>query len=293
MKQLLYIFTLFLNSHGLFGQAGYSGFIGKYPIELVTHIYSDGIARAIYAYTNFDEPIVINGKLQKNKLSLFEKDKNEKNKASLTFDHFNVTDGKLEGSWTDLNTGKQLKISLTQTFDIDNAGNPEWKDRELLQAASSGNKYFKMIVSKEGGSSARVTGIKVLEKKTDRLIQQINLDCQLMGLETVSIGDYNFDGIDDLSVFESSYAGPNTSSLYFLYDRKTGKYFNSGFTGTSLEFDSKTKRVFERNQCCAGSIVTTAEYKIVNNKMVLIKKRCYKWDDKKEELVERNIKECN
>ncbi len=96
----------------------------------------------------------------------------------------------------------------------------------------------------------------------------------------------------DFSVFESSYAGPNTSRLYFLYDPKSKSYFESGFTGVSLEFDSKTKRIFERNQCCAGTSVTTAEFKVVKNKMVLIKEHCFKWDEKKQELVERKIKDC-
>lgn len=113
-----------------------------------------------------------------------------------------------------------------------------------------------------------------------------------MGLENISIGDFNFDGILDFAVFETSYTGLNTSSLYFLYDPKSGKYIESGFTGVSLEFDNKAKRIYERNQCCAGSQVTTAEYKVVNNKMVLIKEHCYIWDETKQDMVERKLKEC-
>lgn len=293
MKRSLYLLAMLLISFNLLSQTSYSGYIGKYPIELVTHIYTDGVARAIYAYSNFDEPIVINGKLQQRQLTLFEKDIAGKNKATLTFENFNAKSDKLEGMWTDLKTGKQLKITMIKSFDIDYGNNIEWKKRELLQPVSLGDKYFKLIVSKtKDDFYAKVTGIKILEKKTDRLIQQIDLDCQFMGLENVNVDDYNFDGINDFSVFESSYAGPNTSSLYFLYDRETNKYFDSGFNGTSLEFDSKTKRIYERNQCCAGTSLTTAEYKVVNNKMVLLKQHCYKWDDKKQKLVERNIKDC-
>ncbi|ANE52298.1 XAC2610-related protein [Flavisolibacter tropicus] len=293
MKPTLFLLTILLASYNLLGQTSYTGYIDKYPIELVANIFSDGDIRAIYAYSNFDEPIVINGKLLQGRLTLFEKDKMGNNKATLTFENFNTQSDKLEGNWTDLGTGKQLKISLTKSFAIDQGNNIEWKDRELLQPVSLGDNYFKLIVSKAKDEFyARVTGIKILEKKTDRLIQQIDLECQLMGLNNVNVDDYNFDGIDDFSVFESSYAGPNTSSLYFLYNRKTGKYFDSGFSGTSLEFDSKAKRIYERNQCCAGASVTTAEYKVVNNKMVLLKERCFKWDEKKQELVERNIKDC-
>ena len=32
----------------------------------------------------------------------------------------------------------------------------------------------------------------IFEKETDKLIQTIELDCQLFGLDNVSVGDYNF-----------------------------------------------------------------------------------------------------
>lgn len=293
MKRTIYILTFFLAAFDLFSQTSYTGFIDKYPIELVTDIYSDGDARAIYAYSNFDEPIVINGRLHKTVLTLFEKDKKGNAKATLTFPDFNESNTQIKGTWTDLVTGKQLDIVLTKTFDIDYGDSIEWKGREILQPVSSGDKYFKLIVSKSKGDFYPiVTGVKILQKRTDKLIQQLELECQLWGLENISVGDYNFDGVSDFSVFESSYAGPNTSSIYFLYDKNKGKYFDSGFSGTSLEFDKKTKRIYERNSCCAGTIVTIAEYKVVNNKMVLVKEHCYKWDEKKQELVERKMKDC-
>src|SRR5690606_37054635 len=126
---------------------------------------------------------------------------------------------------------------------------------------------------------ARVIGIRIFEKKTDKLLQEISLDCQLWGLNSVSVGDYNFDGIEDFSVFEQSYAGPNTSSVYFLFDPVTNRYFDSGFTGTSLEFDEKSKRIYEHNQCCAGRSHMNAEYKIVDNKMVLVEQSCLEYDE--------------
>ncbi|MBF0694898.1 MAG: hypothetical protein IR153_07570, partial [Flavobacterium sp.] len=82
MKQTVIILALFLLKSNLFGQTKYTGFIDKYPIELVTYIYSDGDARAIYTYSNYDEPIVINGELKQSKLTLYERDNNEKNKAT-------------------------------------------------------------------------------------------------------------------------------------------------------------------------------------------------------------------
>ncbi len=292
MKQILLILAFTLTFINIGAQTSYVGFIDTNPIELLTTIYSDGDARAIYCYTNFDEPIVITGNFKNGKLTLFETNNNKKT-ASLQFDNFNSKSNKLEGAWTDLKTKKELKIIINKSFDIEHGDSVEWLGREIIQGVSLDNKYFKLIVSKtKNNYYAKVNGVKIVEKKTDKLLQQINLDCQLLGLNNISIDDYNFDGIMDFSVFEASYAGPNTSSLYFLYDDKTNKYIESGFSGVSLEFNSHLKRIFERNQCCAGASVTTAEYKVVENNMVLIKKHCFKWDEKKHALVERKIKDC-
>ncbi|MDA6072047.1 hypothetical protein NJT12_20690 [Flavobacterium sp. AC] len=271
---------LFLVSLDLAAQISYTGFIDKYPIEFITDLNSEGSGNAIYAYSNYDTPIEIEGILKQKVLTFYEKDKTSKNTAKITFENFNPKSKKLEGVWTDLNTKKELKITLSKTFEVEYGDAAEWKNIEILQPVSLKGKYFKLIISKTKGGYAKVTGVKILEKKTDKLIQQIALECELWGLKNISTGDYNFDGIEDFSVFESSYAGPNTSRLYFLYNPKTGKYFESSFSGTSLQFDSKTKRIEERNQCCAGRSVTTAQYKVVNDKMVLIKQTCLEYDDK-------------
>lgn len=268
----------------LFGQTNYTGFIDKYPIELVTYIYSDGYAKAIYAYSNYDEPIVISGELKQSKLTLYEKDNKEKNRATLTFSNFDTKSNQLVGIWKELNSDKQYKITLTKNFEIDYGDNIEWKEREIIQPFSLKDKYFKLVISKaKDNFHANVAGVRVYEKKTDKLIQKIDLECQLWGLDNISVDDYNFDGITDFSVFEQSYAGPNTSRLYFLYNPKTKKYFESSFTGTSLEFDQEAKRIYEHNQCCAGRTHLNAEYKVVNNKMVLIKQTCLEYDDKSED----------
>ena len=281
MKRILHILTLFLTSYNLFGQTNYTGFIDKYPIELVTDIFSDGYARAIYTYTNYDEPIEINGELKKGKLTLYEKDNNGIIKATLTFDNFDKKTNQLEGIWNETSSNRRLKISLTKNFEIDYGDNIEWAAREIIQPSSLKDMYFKLVISKEKGTFfATVTGVKIFQKKTDKLIQQIDLNCEHRGLNNISVDDYNFDGIEDFSVFEQSYAGPNTSRLYFLFNPKTGKYFKSTFEGTSLMFDQKTKRIYEHNQCCAGSAHMNAEYKVVNNKMILIKKTCLEYDEK-------------
>ena len=293
MKQTLIILTILIFNINLFGQTTYAGFIDKYPIVFVTDIYSDGDARAFYVYTKFDDPIRINGNLKNGLLKLTEKNGANKDIATLIFKDYNSKSNNIEGIWKNISSNKELKITLTKSFDIDFGDSIEWKNKELLQPTSLKDKYFKLIISKEKNRFyAIVTGLKIFEKKTDKLIQQIDLECQLWGIDNISIDDYNFDGISDFSVFEQSYAGPNTSSLYFLCDKQTNTYFESEFGGTSLEFDSKNKKIYERNQCCAGASVTTAEYKVVKNKMVLLKEHCFKWDEKKQKLVERKMKDC-
>ncbi|MCP2025580.1 hypothetical protein L1276_000720 [Flavobacterium sp. HSC-32F16] len=285
MKQKITTVLFLLITAFTSAQITYSGFIDKYPIEFVTNVYSDGEGRAIYTYSNFDTPIVLNAKQKGNTLVFTEKDKNNKPSAQITFQNYNSKSDKLKGTWKDLNSGKELQIQLNKTFDAGSKEMTEWSNKEILQPVSFKDKYFKLVLSKQKDDyEAKVTAVKILEKKTDKLLQTFNVECQLLGLNNINIEDYNFDGIEDFSVYEAGAAGPNTSSLYFLYNPKTGKYFESSFTGTSLEFDSKTKRIYERNQCCAGSSVIEAEYKVVNNKMVLIKQTCFKYDPKLNDL---------
>ncbi|MFC0777512.1 XAC2610-related protein [Flavobacterium sp. HJSW_4] len=279
MKQKI-TFLFLLATAFVSAQINYKGFIDKYPIEFVTDIYSDGQGTAIYAYSNYDTPIVLNAKLSGKTLVFTEKDKSGKETAKLRFENYNAENDQLKGIWKDLNSGKELKISLTKEFDLNSNTGEEWTEREILQSVSMKGKYIKLVISKDNDGSFGVSGIKVIEKKTDKLIQKIDIGSPNLGLFNVSVGDYNFDGFEEFSVFESSYAGPNTSRVYFLYNPQTGKYFESSFTGTSLEFDSKTKRIVEHNQCCAGRSIERTEYKLVNNKMVLVKKTCFEYDQK-------------
>ena len=286
-RQLLYLSIMLLSSVDLFGQTSYSGFIGTNPIELVTDIFSDGDARAIYANSIIDEPIVINGELKQGKLTLFEEDSSGKITATLTFNNYNPANYQLTGIWNEKKSDNQLPITLTKNFDIDFGEGHEWEQREIIQSVSLNNTYFKLVISKSKDDYyAKVSGVKIFEKKTDKLMQQLEVDCQLWGLNNINIGDFNFDGVTDFSVFEQSYTGPNTSSLYFLFNPLTGKYFNSSFEGTSLEFDQEKKRIYEHNQCCAGRSHMNSEYEVINNEMVLVKRTCFEWDEKIDDLTE-------
>lgn len=281
--RVLLLLILFISFYATsIAQTSYSGFIDKYPIELVTDTYSDGVVNALYVYTKFDDPIILSGKIKDGSLTLNEKDKAGKITSTLFLKNYNSNPATIEGTWKDLKTGKELKLQLTRNFDLANTSSTDWKDRELLQPLALKNRYFKLVLNYTN-SEVTVTGVRVYEKKTDKILQHFAVNVRLWGLNNISVDDYNFDGKEDFSVFEQSYAGPNTSSIYFLYDAESDGYFESSFSGTSLEFDAKAKRIYETNQCCAGRSIEKTEYKVVNNKMVFVKKTCLEYDEKKED----------
>ena len=112
MKILAFFLSL-LCSVSLLAQTGYSGFVHKSPITLVTDIYSDGDARAIYAYNKYDTPIPIHGVLNENKLELYEKNENGITVAILAFDDFDADAPQLSGKWINRKTKKTLDIQLS------------------------------------------------------------------------------------------------------------------------------------------------------------------------------------
>ncbi len=277
MKKIFNFILVFITIN-LSAQVNYAGFIDKYPIELFAEITSGNDTNAVYVYSNIDEPINLTGNFENGIVTFFEKDKNGNKTATMIFKNYNPDNDKVEGIWTDLKTKNELKISLTKKLE----------NREgILQMVSINDKYFRLITDYSGTNE-----IRIYQKKTDKLIQKFQVECRLSGINSIDVDDFNFDNLPDFSIFEGSYAGSNTSSLYFLYNPKTKKYFDSDFTGVSLEFDSKSKRITETNSCCAGSSVVISEYKLVNNKMILTKEKCLKWSEEKQELIERKAINC-
>ena len=276
------VLGLFQLAATAWGQASYVGTVGGAPVELALDGTAEGTVDGVYFYPRFGTPIALTGQLKRGVLTLTEEDARGKASATLTVPKFSAGANQLVGTWRSLATGKSLPITLAAS-----------NSRELLQRAVLKDSYFKLVLDGQSdGANDHVVAVKLLAKKTNQLVQQVAVDCQSHGVYSVEVGDYNFDGQPDFSVFESSYAGPNTSSLYFLYDPARRQFVNSGYAGVSLEFDQKKKRIYERNSCCAGSSVTTAEYKVVRNKMVLLAQHCYRWDEKKQQLVERPASAC-
>lgn len=283
-RNLLLLFSI-LFSHDYNSQVTiFGGFIGKEPIQLITYNFSDGDTRAIYCYDRYDTPIIVNGKNQANKLILIEQ--NEKGESKLEFENFNSKSIKIKGKWISHDKRKVYTIRLTKLKEFDPFDESTFEKLELLQTESTPDNYFKLLLSKSEANYVDVIGVRIYEKKSDRLIQEINLECQFEGLNNISVNDFDFDGVLDFSVFEASYSGPNTSSIYILRDPKSERYYESEIYGTSLEFDTEKKLIYEHNQCCAGSKHTNSTYKLVDKKMVLIESTCFVYDPDKESFVE-------
>lgn len=274
---------------GLSAQTTYRGSIGAYPVELAMEIYSDGLATAIYAYDKIDEPIRLSGRLAGGTLLLKEATFEAADTTVLSFPAYVDGSDSLTGTWTNDRMGRHLTIRLAKVFSL---SEPATGNQEILQDESLNDFYFRQVLSGTG-DNVRVSGLKIFRKGTDVQLQELSMDCEFMGLSGTTTGDYNFDGYPDISVYEGSYAGANTSSLYFLYDPVKKNFYKSGFTGVSLQFDPVKKRITEVNSCCAGTSVIHTVYKVVRNEMVQTEAHCYKWSDVRGELVERPLKECN
>lgn len=257
-------------------QISYEGKIGDYPVEMVLNMNEDS-ANGVYVYSKYNNPIFIHGSFKEEKLTLFESESG-KNTAQFIFENFDENKDEISGNWTNLKKGNaSLKVYLKKK---DN-------QNEILQAESTEQFYFKTLKETEENP------ILIFEKKSGKLIQKMELgECMLGSTSDISIGDFSFDGYEDFSSCLQTYAGPNTSKSYFLYDPVKNRFFESEFTGVSLEFDSKTKRIKEVNQCCAGASIVENIYKVQNNKMKLVEEHCYKYDEKLQKHIEKKPKDC-
>ncbi len=268
----------------------FNGFIGNSTVSFTLYNYTDDFTEAVYTYSKYDSPIYLSGNRENRNIVFTEKDETGKPAAILEFKIADFSKDEVTGKWIRIDKQKSFDIKLKKETEFTSYDEKEFLNTELIQQESLPKSYFKVLVSKQKGNEARVTGIRIYEKKTDRLIQEIKCDCCFRGFNCISTGDFNFDDLEDFSIFEENYTGPNTSSIYYLRNPGYEKYSESGFAGTSLEFDTRAKLVYEHNQCCGGRSLMKAVYKIVENKMVLIEKKCLEYDENLENFTE---KECD
>ena len=297
--------THFLLAGGIFlvlsppaaGQASYTGKIGEAPIELLLPSVQEGVG--VYLYTKVGTPIILRSQLRQGILTLTEYTADRlltsrsllktkyKPTATLTLTKFSFSAPTLRGTWRSLATGRQLPLALTLVTGPGSAGTAA-APPTALQNESTPSYYFKTVLTGPAKDpTTRIGAVQVIEKKTNRLLQQLPVDGRSIGQGAVSVDDYNFDGLPDFSVYEDDGDRPmlarflfnNTKSWYFLYDPATKRFTASGFRGVGFEFDAPKKRVYEYlpSPSPTRTAMTKFEYRVVNNHLVLAAKQCLEW----------------
>ncbi len=248
---------------------------------------------AIYAYTKYDKPISLRGTSQDSLVVLREEGDDGDIRARLVLSGFQSSPDTITGTWEQVDGTKALSVELHRNFSLDYEERVGWEERRyILQGATLGDWYFMLGVAKEKDKSfVQTRSVRIREQKSDSLIQTVDVDGQLLGLESIEVKDYSFDGHEDFSVFERSYAGPNVSRLYFLYNSETGTFQKKDLPGTSLTFLPEKEVFRSRNQSQAGCMITVSKYTFREMDVQLLEESCYVCNDEGER-VEREMGAC-
>jgi hypothetical protein len=261
----------------------YQGFIGDKPIHASIDLDD---SYGVYVYDRFNQPIRwTSGRETLKDATILLQEHDDQYAppktppiALITLKQNPKNTQQIIGTWENAKTGQQFPIQLTR-YD-EPAGS--------LQSAALKTAYVRKTCTE-----ANKKVMRIYEKSTNRLLHTIETSGECHDDE-VDVDDYNFDGFEDFSVFESSFAGPNTTSAYYLYNPKTKAYEHSDqLTDVTLSFDGKNKTVTSTNQCCAGSQILIQRSKWQGNTLKLVGKTCLKYNDKKGELVKTQPNACD
>lgn len=214
----------FTNSYS---QIIYKGFIGENAIEMIIRVCANNEISGSYSYDIHKAPLKIKGQLPGSSLKGL-KNMIEINDNGNIISTFEITkhrdDDEFNGTWTCMSDKKELHFSIQK--DIVVSADGIFGGMELGQSESLPDKYFKLILKTDSSNfSTFVEKVKVIDKKTDRVVQEISgLSCTLMYFDNVTVFDYNFDGNMDFSIFAAYNGSLKTQRLYFLYNAKTKIY---------------------------------------------------------------------
>lgn len=145
----------------------------------------------------------------------------------------------------------------------------EWSNK-IVAVETLANHIVRLISSKDKYASGQWECIQVLDKRTGKLTQTIDLKKREVDVyyEWIVSGDYNFDGFSDFYLAASA-TRTNSWGYYFLYDKETGEFVESEeLTGLlSLEFTDR-KTVIER--VVQDDAAYVKEYQYIDNKLALV-----------------------
>src|SRR5690606_32193348 len=118
----------------------------------------------------------------------------------------------INGRWFKETISKSMKIRLNKLHEFNSYDHTVFNNLEILQPESTNEHYFKLLISKDLDEAIEVKGVRIYEQNTDRLIQDLGLECRFWCVDNISVFDYNDAVTGDFSVLPGSYAGPNTAS---------------------------------------------------------------------------------
>lgn len=221
----------------------------------------------VYIYNKHKIPIPLEIGKDKEKLIL------KSNDEIFYFENYDKKKEKIRGKWK--KGDKELVVNLEKRLDTDFSLGGD-KIIAIPMFHSTKNEYFWVKINKDEKSSwsrAFVEEILIYDKKTRKLLQKIDIKDEelstFIGINSLDVGDYNFDGVIDFSIFGSFFAGPNTISNYFLKNKKNGKYeLAESYSYTSLSFDEKEKKVYSESSSGAGKYRNTITFIIKENILV-------------------------
>lgn len=161
----------------------FTGFIDKYPVTLSFQVY-DGYygepekkhynITGVYKYDKFNNPIRLVGKFDQNtnQLEINELDTNQNITATFSLDFIK---NELNGTWKSGN--KELEVNLKLKNRLSDIGDEEFHNVEILQSNSLKDFYFVGIYSKKGMNlDAQMTGLRIINKKTNKLLQTLGFE---------------------------------------------------------------------------------------------------------------------
>jgi hypothetical protein len=252
--------------------ASYKGTVGNYPIamQLQQKRQSDTLnGNYYYLRSGREKTIRLSGILQ-HPTVLTEKVTAERNGTYIweTTGHFSITapllaTGKLNGSWTNVKTGKQLPVELQLLATAEDA--PLLFDYEL---AVHKEKFINL--SEREDVRYKATALKIIRE--GKVLQTLSGFDEFIGGEPeIELEDLNFDGHFDIKIPVSfpdrtKYDG---SFLYFIYSPSAQKFIRHQQL-TDLEylfFDPVKKLVYKYGEGPDGYVINY--YKWMGNEVYL------------------------
>lgn len=179
----------------------FKGTIANYPITLSLQVRQgffgekdkkDFNLLGVYKYDKHNKPIKLEGKLQGQKVLLYELDSN---KYTAIFS-FTLTETECNGIWTNELSKNKLNVHLTFISKlVDTSESTQFKNIEILQSNSLKDYYFIGIYSKISGADHTKMNKLTIRKKTDSSIFQ-TLDFSKVESETGNVMTIIYDNVE-------------------------------------------------------------------------------------------------